>query len=452
VVADGKAFVTVDPGSHDTRGYGTVLYALDLKTGATVWSRDVPGTYWTSHAVYDGGRLFVMNYDGLVRAYSPADGRVLWENSLYGVYGFTSVPVAGGGRVLYQGAGGNGVNQSVGALAQDDGHQLWAHEGDGGEGMIALDGERLYAPSPCLPTTALDPGSGAVQWRYESGCHGGGEVESSLAGGRLYVVDNWHGHVVLDARSGAKIGDFDARYPPAVAGGVAVYRKAATVWAVDVASGAKLWEYAADGATGPAPLIASGHVFVGSNSGTLAVLDLRSGRSVWSGPAGSPLIETTMGSQAPEPGLGAADGMVLAAASGRLVAWRGSGSAGTASGGSGSPPSAGGPSPGAQAGKLIGRVSSRRRVSRRAARRHGIAVTVALSAPAKVRATMTGRRGRRLGSVARSLSAAGTVRLRVRIARAVRPGPRGERVRLAVNAQQAGGARSTAVRSLVLTR
>jgi hypothetical protein len=102
--------------------------------------------------------------------------------------------------------------------------------------------------------------------------------------------------------------------------------------------------------------------------------------------------------------------------------------------------------------KLIGRVSASRRISWRVARRRGIAVTVALGGSAKVRATATGRRGRRLGSVAKSVGAAGTVRLRVRIARGVRPAAGSERVRLVVEARQAGAAPAVVTRSLVLTR
>lgn len=59
VIAEGKVFVTIGD-NHRGLPYGTQLFALDLRTGETLWSTPLPGTYFRSQATYQSGRLFVI--------------------------------------------------------------------------------------------------------------------------------------------------------------------------------------------------------------------------------------------------------------------------------------------------------------------------------------------------------------------------------------------------------
>jgi PQQ enzyme repeat len=52
-------FATVD----DTPSYGTSLYALNARTGATLWGPVQLGTYDWSGLTYDSDRVFTVNYD-----------------------------------------------------------------------------------------------------------------------------------------------------------------------------------------------------------------------------------------------------------------------------------------------------------------------------------------------------------------------------------------------------
>jgi outer membrane protein assembly factor BamB len=168
IIAEGKVFVTVDPGNRSERGYGTVLYALDQRTGSVAWSRDVPGAYWWSEAAYDSGRLFVVNADGLVRAYSAATGATLWESQFPDAYGFASGPIAENGRVFYTAA--TGTERRAGALSQADGSVLWTADAPESEGVPAADGARFYYAAPCRRAFAIDQPTGGVAWRYTEGC------------------------------------------------------------------------------------------------------------------------------------------------------------------------------------------------------------------------------------------------------------------------------------------
>ena len=61
---------------------GTTLYALSQATGATVWSRPISGTYHLSNAAYDSGQVFVVNFDGLLRAFDADTGTLNWSVQL----------------------------------------------------------------------------------------------------------------------------------------------------------------------------------------------------------------------------------------------------------------------------------------------------------------------------------------------------------------------------------
>jgi outer membrane protein assembly factor BamB len=61
LIAQGLIFVTTT-----TAGFVETLMALNEQTGATVWSADVDGLYAFANAAYDSGKVFVLNFDGLV--------------------------------------------------------------------------------------------------------------------------------------------------------------------------------------------------------------------------------------------------------------------------------------------------------------------------------------------------------------------------------------------------
>jgi outer membrane protein assembly factor BamB len=95
VVAGGLVYVTVE----NTVSYGTTIHALSAATGRTVWSRPFGGHYYFSAAAYAAGRLFVVNFDGVMIALEAKTGRTLWATQLPGQYAFTSPPTASNGVV-----------------------------------------------------------------------------------------------------------------------------------------------------------------------------------------------------------------------------------------------------------------------------------------------------------------------------------------------------------------
>jgi outer membrane protein assembly factor BamB len=119
LIAQGTVYVSV----ANRVSYGSVVHALNEVTGATIWSRPVAGTYYTSLIAYDSGRLFVVNFDGVLQALDAATGKQLWRTQLPGQYAFESPPTARDGVVYLNGAG-SGV--TLYAVLESNGAVLWS--------------------------------------------------------------------------------------------------------------------------------------------------------------------------------------------------------------------------------------------------------------------------------------------------------------------------------------
>jgi outer membrane protein assembly factor BamB len=119
LIAGGRVFVVTAPG----QGYGTQLSALDETSGATLWGPlPISGTYFSSGIAYDAGRVYDINFDGLLRTFDAASVTELWSVELPGQYAFSAAPTAANGIVYIGGAGDGGT---LYAVDETTGHLLW---------------------------------------------------------------------------------------------------------------------------------------------------------------------------------------------------------------------------------------------------------------------------------------------------------------------------------------
>src|SRR5260221_181805 len=114
LVVDGRIYVTLASSS----GYGTTLHAFQIQGGQSLWSQPISGTYFWSNAAYDDGKVFVLNFDGLLRAFDAVTGTPLWQLQLPGQYAFSSPPTATDGVVYAGGAGSGGTVYAVDQATQ----------------------------------------------------------------------------------------------------------------------------------------------------------------------------------------------------------------------------------------------------------------------------------------------------------------------------------------------
>jgi outer membrane protein assembly factor BamB len=148
---------------------------------------------------------------------------------------------------------------------------------------------------------------------------------------RLYVTESprFPPGDVYNVATGSVVGPMRADWTPAFAGGVGIFPDARkpkenltfghTLVARRVADGRVRWRFGGDGYLDSAPLIADGTVYVGSGSGRVYGVSLRSGRRTWSADTGPPVPAQWMGHM--WGGLAAGGGVLVVPALGRLSAY-----------------------------------------------------------------------------------------------------------------------------------
>jgi len=277
LVVDGRVFVTVG----NTSAYGTKLEALDLTTGMPVWGPiDIGGTYYWSNAAYDAGRIYVINFDGLMTAFDAASGSTIWTRQMPGQYAFSSPPTAAGGMVF---VGGAGVGGTVYGVDGATGQVLWtAGVENGDHSSPALSAGAVYVSYACVQADAFAPLDGTRLWHHNGGCEGGGGDTTVLYQGRLWARDWATSNLVLDAATGNEIASFSASAIPAFAGTRGFFLVGSTLQALDANTRTVLWTFPGDGMLASPPLVVNSRVYIGSSAGQLYAIDPATGDQTWS--------------------------------------------------------------------------------------------------------------------------------------------------------------------------
>lgn len=316
LIAQGMVYITVTT-SNSTES----LLALDETTGATVWSADVTGTYGFANAAYDAGKVFVVNYDGLMQAFNATTGSPLWSVALPGQYSFTSPPTAQLGIVY---TGGSGTGGTVYALRENTGALAWTASVENGDhSSPAIFKDSVYVSYTCPQAYSFQGQTGQLLWHYSDDCEGGGGKTPVLYEGRLYVRDYLFGSVnglILNGRTGAVVDQFDSDRPPAFIKGIGVYLQSGTLRGVNITNQSVLWSFAGSGNLTSAPLIVKGTIYIGASSGLLYGLNVR-GQQVWSTQVGAAIPAPDEHNATLITGLGAGDGLLIVPTASTLVAY-----------------------------------------------------------------------------------------------------------------------------------
>jgi outer membrane protein assembly factor BamB len=316
IIAQGLVIVTVT-----TSNQGESLLAFNEATGAQVWSADVSGTYGFANACYASGRVFVNNFDGLMKAFNAADGTPLWSVSLPNQYAFTSPPTAAGGIVY---TGGAGIGGTVYAVDESNGNVLWTQSVENGDhSSPAIDHREVFVSYACPQSYAFAANNGRLRWHYSGGCEGGGGKTPVVYNGQVYVRDSYStstNGLVLDERTGSQVGEFDSDRPPAFVRRTGVYLQTGTLRGVDTTTGNVLWSFAGDGQLTSAPLIVRRTIYIGSSTGMLFALNTN-GQQIWSTSVGASIPAPDEHNATLTTGLGAGDGLLVVPAGSLLAVY-----------------------------------------------------------------------------------------------------------------------------------
>lgn len=319
LIAEGKVFVTV----RNIGSYGTKLYAIDAETGDIAWGPvAIQGSYAWSGAAYGDGRIYVVNFNGLMRAFSASDGQELWNIDLPSQWAFTSPPTFKNGIVYTGGAGLGGTLYAVNAAT---GTLIWMQGViNGDHSSPAVTDEGVYVTYAGGVTHKFDPITGNPVWVHTTGCSGGGGKTPVIYDGRLYSREHyptWAGFV-LDISTGAYKGGYDTQTTPAFYNGSGYLLHNGTLQGMLTSNLAIVWTSSLNSLVTP-PIIVNGIVYVCSSNGYLYAVDPESGLPFWSNDIGSTIDVPDEHNAMILAAMGAGEGIIVVPASNLLVAYGG---------------------------------------------------------------------------------------------------------------------------------
>ena len=325
IVAGNRVFYVRQPGT------GLKLTALDVASGAQLWSQDaLPDT----GLAYDQDRLYVVS-DGpdphgstgvRARALDPASGNQVWSADFAEEYGVGGYPVAAGGQLFFTGSsGGSGLYGLNGA----NGAQLWSRRSlVSGDSSPAVDGDTVYVSLPAHHTYAFDRATGATRWHSSGCCSGGGGANPIVDSGRVYGYDG----LVHNTSDGAIV-DKVTYFPSFLGQGTGVQLVADGLRGFGPGLGATRWQVRYDTYDVQTPLLAGQHVYVGGTLYTgamLRVLRNADGGEAWCQklalPPGS---ESSSSSDYTTPPVAAGNGVVVVSVGYGLAAFESGGTPST---------------------------------------------------------------------------------------------------------------------------
>jgi outer membrane protein assembly factor BamB len=271
LIVGGKVIVNVAD-SDGSAGYGSRLFAYDPATGRKIWSQPTPGTYFSAPIAANGGRVFSVNFDGVVRAFDAASGAAAWSADLH-VF-VSEPPVAAAGLVFVNSAGG------LFALSASDGAVRWkASVPIRHFNWPVLDSERVFIADGCGNAWALAQTTGQVVWSKKQANDDCGYIDKPavVAGGRLFAPEPATN--TYDAATGADGPPLPGGAPDAAAGDLG-YRLGGI--AVPLDGGPARWTFKDTDRRGYggevlAPVVAGPTVFVTGTSGSIFGLDRLTG-------------------------------------------------------------------------------------------------------------------------------------------------------------------------------
>jgi outer membrane protein assembly factor BamB len=313
----GRAFVTT---SHPNVRGGAELWALNARTGATLWGPiDLGGGSTFSGITADDVNVYALNHDGVLRAVDEATGTTAWSRLLPNEWDFSSAPTVRNGVVYAGGSGSGGLLYAVDAAT---GTLLW-NQGvvNGDDSSPAVTDDGVYVSYACELTDRFDPTSGVRLWHHDIGCSGGGGRTPVVHEDRVYVRDPGFGPAVLSTATGTQVGAFTSDTTPAFSGSRMFTVPGGAVRALDVDTGQVVWTAAPPESVVSAPLVIGSSVVVGGADGTVRAYDVNDGALRWTGSAGAHIIPSDSFGSLTLEGMAESAGVLLVPATNLLVAY-----------------------------------------------------------------------------------------------------------------------------------
>jgi len=248
LVADGRVF---------TMDSDAVVSAFSVKDGSQIWQtetkqEDVESSNVGGGIAYDDGRLYAVTGRADVLALDPANGKILWRNTL-GMPARSAPTVVSG--LLFVGT----IDDQLLAINLKDGSQAWSYQAT--SSPLAVLGQ----PAPAYSDGVLVAGFGSGDLAALRGVSGSPVWTDNLG----------------SVRGGNMLSDFASISALPVIDGGTVYAVGlgGLLVAIDLRSGRRLWERGVSGAQ--APWVAGDWLFLVSGDQRLAAMTKADGLVRW---------------------------------------------------------------------------------------------------------------------------------------------------------------------------
>jgi outer membrane protein assembly factor BamB len=197
---------------------------------------------------------------------------------------------------------------------------LWTQEIPSSTGPAAIDANNLYLAVPCPGVFGMDRFNGYAQWWYHGPCTGGSAGQAPVVHqGKVWGLSDQtgthDGGWVARASDGALVETFRAIQPPAFKGNVGLFLRRGLLSAMNLKTHALLWRFRGDRQLATAPLIVGRYAYLGTWSGRVYGIDMRTGRRAWTRRIARECPYMHVG------GLAAGGGMLLVPCDGRVFAF-----------------------------------------------------------------------------------------------------------------------------------
>ena len=147
---------------------------------------------------------------------------------------------------------------------------------DGDGSSISVNGTGVYVAAGCS-WFRLSVTTGAVLWKGNSGCLGGGGGTTYLNNGRDFETV---GNRVVDASTGAKVGTFNGT--PAFRGTDGYFAKGASLLCENILTLKPVFTASLPGSATTSPVIAGSVLYVGTSNSKAYGISTTTGKVVWS--------------------------------------------------------------------------------------------------------------------------------------------------------------------------
>ncbi len=285
IVAGGRVFVL------DTQA---TVRAFSAQSGGAAWTRslvpdgkDGKGAFGGGLAS-DGQRLYATTAFGEALALDASTGSILWRKQIGSP--IRAAPTVADGKMVFV-----SVANQVHCLSIADGAELWASQGVGESASVmtstsaAIEGEVVVVPQTSGDVTAFRLGDGTPLW---TDALASTDTTSSLAnlndiaarpvidGGQVFAISHSGSFVAFDARNGTRLWqrDLAGTQTPWVSGDyLFVITNRNKVAAISRKSGGVRWIKELQSGVWSGPVMGGGKLIVASSEGSLVMLSAQTG-------------------------------------------------------------------------------------------------------------------------------------------------------------------------------